>query len=224
MKRTNVLLLMILTSFFANAYEVSPIYQLLETVGDKSQSTYTIKNIEHEDIVVEVFVYGVEIINGEELLTSADKEFLVLPPQAKVKAGGYQKFRIRYLSAQALDQTKPYRVVFKQIKLNKPQQDVSEVEMLIDFSTLAYVSPPKTEAKPIAWIENDQLVIRNQGQRVLDLGQMTFEFKTEKGNESTTWERFANQAGLYLLPGYNATLSLDGELSNAQAVEIDYQP
>ncbi|WP_394244663.1 fimbrial biogenesis chaperone [Vibrio astriarenae] len=224
MKRSILFWALIVTSLSTFAYEVSPIYQLLESVGSKSQSSYTIKNIEHEDIVVEVFAYGVEIINGEELLTPADSEFLILPPQAKISAGGYQKFRIRYLSSSPIEKTQPYRVVFKQIQLNKPESDTSEVEMLIDFSTLAYVSPPNSKATPIAWVEDDQMTIRNNGERVLNLGELRFDFKTGSGSESVTWERFANQAGLYLLPGFNTTLTLNDDLADAKEVDLDYRP
>ncbi|MDR9829188.1 fimbria/pilus periplasmic chaperone [Vibrio sp. FNV 38] len=216
-------LFLILTSFAVSAYEVSPIYQLLESVGAKSQSTYTIKNIEKEEILIEVFAYGMEVINGEELLTPADSEFLILPPQARVKAGGYQKFRIRYLSSEPLGSTEPYRVVFKQIKLNSPNHTASEVEMLVNFSTLAFVSPPKSEAQPLAWINEGEMVIRNEGNRVLDLGKLGFEFETNKGVTSTNWETFSDQVGLYLLPGFNTTLSLSDELKSAKKVELEYR-
>ena len=125
------------------AYQVSPMFHLFEVAGNSSKGSYEISNTGNNEIFIEAVVYSVSFDqNGNEQLTPEEDDFLILPPQGKIKPGEGRRFRVRYLGDALLSQTKVYRVIFEQIQTtDDSEDDTAQLEFLVDFSTVVFVSP-----------------------------------------------------------------------------------
>ncbi|MCC4223421.1 MAG: fimbria/pilus periplasmic chaperone [Pseudomonadota bacterium] len=223
MARITTLLFSFLFSSIIFAYEVSPIYLELDDVGRNSQGLYKVTNVEEEPILLEVHVYQADFSSGEEVLTPSEDEFLILPPQAKIDGQKSQTFRVRYTPKKPIKKTETYRIVFTQIELDnqtKENEEDSSISMLLEFATLAFVSPASSKSIPSATIQNNQIAIRNDGKRVLNMNGMEFSFSGGKSNKTVDWEALSNKTSAYLMPGSTVKYTLPSELGQPQTVSV----
>ncbi|AUV85305.1 MULTISPECIES: fimbrial biogenesis chaperone [Vibrio] len=223
MARITTLLFSFLFSSIIFAYEVSPIYLELDDVGRNSQGLYKVTNVEEEPILLEVHVYQADFSSGEEVLTPSEDEFLILPPQAKIDGQKSQTFRVRYTPKKPIKKTETYRIVFTQIELDnqtKENEEDSSISMLLEFATLAFVSPASSKSIPTATIKNNQIAIRNDGKRVLNMNGMEFSFSGGKSNKTVDWEALSNKTSAYLMPGSTVKYTLPSELGQPQTVSV----
>ena len=223
MARITTLLFSFLFSSIIFAYEVSPIYLELDDVGRNSQGLYKVTNVEEEPILLEVHVYQADFSSGEEILTPSEDEFLILPPQAKIDGQKSQTFRVRYTPKRPIKKTETYRIVFTQIELDnqtEENEEDSSISMLLEFATLAFVSPASSKSIPTAFIKNNQIAIRNDGKRVLNMNGMEFSFSGGKSNKTVDWEALSNKTSAYLMPGSTVKYTLPSELGQPQTVSV----
>lgn len=223
MARITTLLFSFLFSSIIFAYEVSPIYLELDDIGRNSQGLYKVTNVEEEPILLEVHVYQADLSSGEEVLTPSEDEFLILPPQAKIDGQKSQTFRVRYTPKKPIKKTETYRIVFTQIELDnqtKENEEDSSISMLLEFATLAFVSPASSKSIPSATIQNNQIAIRNDGKRVLNMNGMEFSFSGGKSNKTVDWEALSNKTSAYLMPGSTVKYTLPSELGQPQTVSV----
>ena len=223
MARITTLLFSFLFSSIIFAYEVSPIYLELDDVGRNSQGLYKVTNVEEEPILLEVHVYQADFSSGEEILTPSEDEFLILPPQAKIDGQKSQTFRVRYTPKRPIKKTETYRIIFTQIELDnqtEENEEDSSISMLLEFATLAFVSPASSKSIPSATIQNNQIAIRNDGKRVLNMNGMEFSFSGGKSNKTVDWEALSNKTSAYLMPGSTVKYTLPSELGQPQTVSV----
>ena len=223
MARITTLLFSFLFSSIIFAYEVSPIYLELDDVGRNSQGLYKVTNVEDDPILLEVHVYQADFSSGEEILTPSEDEFLILPPQAKIDGQKSQTFRVRYTPKRPIKKTETYRIVFTQIELDnqtEENEEDSSISMLLEFATLAFVSPASSKSIPTAFIKNNQIAIRNDGKRVLNMNGMEFSFSGGKSNKTVDWEALSNKTSAYLMPGSTVKYTLPSELGQPQTVSV----
>lgn len=223
MARITTLLFSFLFSSIIFAYEVSPIYLELDDVGRNSQGLYKVTNVEDYPILLEVHVYQADFSSGEEILTPSEDEFLILPPQAKIDGQKSQTFRVRYTPKRPIKKTETYRIVFTQIELDnqtEENEEDSSISMLLEFATLAFVSPASSKSIPTATIKNNQIAIRNDGKRVLNMNGMEFSFSGGKSNKTVDWEALSNKTSAYLMPGSTVKYTLPSELGQPQTVSV----
>ena len=223
MARITTLLFSFLFSSIIFAYEVSPIYLELDAVGRISQGLYKVTNVEDDPILLEVHVYQADFSSGEEILTPSEDEFLILPPQAKIDGQKSQTFRVRYTPKRPIKKTETYRIIFTQIELDnqtEENEEDSSISMLLEFATLAFVSPASSKSIPTATIKNNQIAIRNDGKRVLNMNGMEFSFSGGKSNKTVDWETLSNKTSAYLMPGSTVKYTLPSELGQPQTVSV----
>lgn len=223
MARITTLLFSFLFSSIIFAYEVSPIYLELDDVGRNSQGLYKVTNVEEEPILLEVHVYQADFSSGEEILTPSEDEFLILPPQAKIDGQKSQTFRVRYTPKRPIKKTETYRIIFTQIELDNQSEESEEdssISMLLEFATLTFVSPASSKSIPTATIKNNQIAIRNDGKRVLNMNGMEFSFSGGKSNKTVDWEALSNKTSAYLMPGSTVKYTLPSELGQPQTVSV----
>ncbi len=223
MARITTLLFSFLFSSIIFAYEVSPIYLELDDVGRNSQGLYKVTNVEDDPILLEVHVYQADFSSGEEILTPSEDEFLILPPQAKIDGQKSQTFRVRYTPKRPIKKTETYRIIFTQIELDnqtEENEEDSSISMLLEFATLAFVSPASSKPIPTATIKNNQIAIRNDGKRVLNMNGMEFSFSGGKSNKTVDWEALSNKTSAYLMPGSTVKYTLPSELGQPQTVSV----
>ena len=92
--------------------------------------------------------------------------------------------------------------------------------MLLEFATLAFVSPASSKSIPTATIKNNQIAIRNDGKRVLNMNGMEFSFSGGKSNKTVDWEALSNKTSAYLMPGSTVKYTLPSELGQPQTVSV----
>lgn len=191
MKLTVLIFGLFFISATVSAFQVEPMTQNFSATGRNAQQTYKVDNNSSVELAVEVIVYR-RLINdvGEEELVEDDGNFLIMPPQTKIAPESIQSFRVRYLGSSAISLTESYRIVFKQLPLEELTK-VSEIKLLFNFSTLAFVSPEKTSPIPDISIKDENTVeIENLGSKVMDLSQWKLKFKdVKKESVELGWER-----------------------------------
>ncbi|GEA60846.1 fimbria/pilus periplasmic chaperone [Vibrio comitans] len=216
-----VFILTMLLSSMCMAYQVNPMFQLMEVVGSQSQSSYQISNDSPTAVLLEIRAYKVEFdADSQEALTPADEDFLILPPQMRIEAGGNQRFRIRYLGSNQINQTAVYRVIFEQIKTTEIETETSQVKFMFNFSTIAFVSP--TECEPIlkSSLKDDTLEVMNTGNCVLDLNKARFELSNAYSKTHLKWPQFqAVDTSEYLLPGRPKLVKIPEKYQEFDSVE-----
>ncbi len=92
--------------------------------------------------------------------------------------------------------------------------------MLLEFATLAFVSPASSKSIPKASIQNNQVALTNDGKRVLNMNGMEFNFSGGKSNETIDWEVLSNKSSAYLMPGSTVKYALPSKLGQPKKVTV----
>ena len=217
-----------LVSIDVLAFQVEPMMQFFDVSGRGAQQIYKVENENDVDLAVEVVSYRIERDDkGAEVLVEDEGDFLILPPQARLAPGSYQSFRVRYIGSEPITSTTPYRIIFKQLSLEEESKE-SKIELLFDFSTLAFVSPPNSRAIPqVAVKDGKSIFIENLGQRVLDLNNWSLELVDSNGDEKLLiWEDLQEvTSSRFVMPQTSGEINLESlpftanELKSASLTE-----
>lgn len=202
------------TLFVSNtvfAYQVQPMVAELYTTGNRSAVTYRVINPSDTPVPIEVVVYKRSFDeNQKEILTEAEDDFIVLPPQVDVPANGYQVFRAQYLGDAEFEKTQSYRIVFKQLPIEQ-QGQASQVNMIFNFATLVFVSQPDSQGQLTQTLacpdkENCTLNIVNDGSAVVNMVQSSIHFD---GEQSGDWQWLQNNMPVtFLMPEHTLSINL----------------
>ena len=154
----------------ASAQSVQPMRFDLRPSGAEAQTTMQIENNRTHPITVEIVPDEISLDErGAEVLTSAEDDFLIFPPQAIIEPGRTQSVRVRYIGDAGLEASKSYRVTVKQIPVDLSGQQRSGVSMAFNFATLGAVVPvgakPNLSVAPLTSGESGKAVatISNDG-------------------------------------------------------------
>lgn len=202
------------------AYQVQPMVAELFTTAGKSAITYRVINPSENPLPIEVEVYKRSFDeNMKEVLEPGDDDFIVLPPQIEVPANGYQVFRAQYIGDGNFDSTQSYRIVFKQLPLQSDQEQ-SQVNMIFNFATLVFVSPPDTKGELTQKIScNDEqactLNVVNSGNQVVNLVQSSIQ---QNGEVKGDWQWLQQQIPVtFLMPQHTLTIPLNDIFEDPQS-------
>ncbi|GAM68172.1 P pilus assembly protein [Vibrio sp. JCM 19236] len=203
------------------AYQVIPMYQSLEIAGNKSRSSYQITNTRPKDALVEIKVFEVEFTSNGESLTPADSDFLILPPQLYIEPGRRQTVRMRYLGSEEIKETHIYRVIFSEVKTQDQEKEKGGVELLLEFSTVVFVSPHECSFKVRSWVKDSKVHFSNSGNCVVDLSRLRFELSNKNDDKRVYWHEInTTNLSSYLVPGRDKVVSLTGEFSRYDGIEV----
>lgn len=198
-------------STFALAYQVQPMVAELQTAGNRSAVTYRVINPGDEPVPIEVEVYKRSFDEDQkEVLTEAEDDFIVLPPQVDVPANGYQVFRAQYIGAPEFEKTQSYRIIFKQLPIENEGEE-SQVNMIFNFATLVFVSQPGSQGNLNQQFscpskEDCKLNIVNDGNAVVNMVQSSIHLNNEfKGD----WQWLQNNMPVtFLMPEHKLEINL----------------
>lgn len=198
------------------AYQVQPMVAELYTTGNRSAVTYRVINPSDTPVPIEVVVYKRSFDeNQKEILTEAEDDFIVLPPQVDVPANGYQVFRAQFLGDSEFDKTQSYRIVFKQLPIEQ-QGQASQVNMIFNFATLVFVSQPESQGNLTQTLDcpdadNCTLNIINDGDAVVNLVQSGIHFDGELQGD---WQWLQNNMPVtFLMPEHKLSINIKALLS-----------
>ena len=157
----------------ADAQSVQPMAFDLEPVGAKARETLTISNTTESTLTLEMTASAIEVkADGSEHWTPADENFLIFPPTAIIQPGKIQAVQVQYVGEPELSESVSYRVSVKQVPVDLGNVQESQIQVLVNFNTLANVVPPKAKAVPVIEEITDaaeagfwDVTLRNAGNR-----------------------------------------------------------
>lgn len=98
----------------AQALWVEPMWLEMTPLGRASSASLTVVNTAGKPVLVEGHVARRTIgRDGEEVLTPADDRFLVFPPEAAIRPGATQAFRVQWLGEPDLAESEAYYITLK---------------------------------------------------------------------------------------------------------------
>ncbi|MDN3683410.1 hypothetical protein QW180_01430 [Vibrio sinaloensis] len=116
----------------------------MEPIGKRAQMSMRIDNTSKDPLTVELYPLAMTMDKyGNEAITAADNDLLVIPVTAIIKPGRSQAVMIRYLGDPSISQSKSYRIAVKQVKVNNSGTDSGQMGLLFQFNTLINVRPKK---------------------------------------------------------------------------------
>lgn len=206
-------------SWSSHAFQVEPMIQQLEPFGSNAQTQYRVENSTAEPLALEVVVMARDVLaDSEEILTPAEQDFLVMPPQANISPGNFQSFRVRYLGDAPLQEVRSYRIIFKQLPL-KYDNENSGVDLLFNFATLVFVSPPDAIQKLDVSIEPQGITLRNDGHSLINLNGSLAKLASQSQTSNLPWNEFgALSPANFLIPGQSVIIPFNQEWLDGQTI------
>lgn len=135
-------------SSMVNAYRVEPMIAEMEPIGKRAQMTMRIDNTSSKPLTVELYPLSMTMDEyGNETISPADDDLLVIPVTAIVKPGRSQSVMVRYLGDPSISQSKAYRVAVKQVKVENSHEESGQMGLLLQFNTLVNIRPKNTNPK-----------------------------------------------------------------------------
>lgn len=131
----------------ARAISVSPLVIDMTAAGRGARNAVTVLNDSKSPLPVEVRVYRLELgLDGEPKKTPADDDFVIFPPQAILKPGATQIFRVQWAGDPALAKSQGYVLSVNQLPV-KIAQAKSGVQVVFNFSVVVNVAPVSGQAE-----------------------------------------------------------------------------
>ncbi|MET0180777.1 MAG: fimbria/pilus periplasmic chaperone [Novosphingobium sp.] len=125
----------------AAAMTVQPVVLNLATAGREMSQVVTVTNSFSYPIAVELRIEELVVDAGGVRGTGKDPgDLLVFPPQASIRPGQTQSFRVQYVGDPALARSKHYYVTVAQLPV-QVQQGAAAVQVLYNFQVLVSVAP-----------------------------------------------------------------------------------
>ncbi|KGY09408.1 molecular chaperone [Vibrio sinaloensis] len=139
---------LLIVSSTAHAYRVEPMIAEMEPIGKRAQMTMRIDNTSSKPLTVELYPLAMTMDQyGNETISPADDDLLVIPVTAIVKPGRSQSVMVRYLGDPSISQSKSYRVAVKQVKVENSKEESGQMGLLLQFNTLVNIRPKNTNPK-----------------------------------------------------------------------------
>ncbi len=164
----------------AFAVGVTPLVVEANEANSGTDNRFTVENADPVDVPVEIVVSRIKVgLNGEitEIPGGAD-DIVVLPPQALIKSGQSQAFRVQYVGP-ALTESNSYFVSVNQVPVDT---GATGVQVVYNFRVLVNVAPLQGEPA-LSFINSEvvnvggksraALTVRNAGARHALMSMMT---------------------------------------------------
>lgn len=151
----------LLVPAIAHAMTVQPVVIDLVTAGRGMSEVIIVENTFERPLPVEVSVQALELTQDGVNATGKDTgELAVFPPQATIRPGERQNFRIQYVGDPALDKSKHFYVTVAQLPV-QTTESASNIQLLYNFQVLVSVAP--RDAKPAITISSAEIGRNAQG-------------------------------------------------------------
>jgi P pilus assembly chaperone PapD len=136
------ILLVVFTVSTAMAMSVSPLSLDMTTSGKNSHGQLTVINNGAKPLPVEIVVSKLDLGKKGEMITKpgGSEEFLIFPPQAIVKPGGTQVFRLQWVGDPTIPTARSYVFSVNQVPVKMPKGK-SGVQVVFNFATVVNVAP-----------------------------------------------------------------------------------
>lgn len=123
------------------AMSVSPTIIDISTGKNKARQIRVV-NDSAKSLPVEIIIRQIEMDeNGNVSSKPAGDEFIIFPPQALIKPGATQSFRIQWVGNPQIKTSKSYIFSVNQVPVKMPKGK-SGVQVVFNFATVVNVAPP----------------------------------------------------------------------------------
>lgn len=125
----------------ALALSVSPLVVDLSAAGRDARGAVTVLNDSNAQVPVELKVFRLELgLDGEAKRTPADEDFVIFPPQAILKPGARQVFRLQWAGDPDIAKSQSYMLTVNQVPVKLPNSE-SGVQVVFNFGVIVNVAP-----------------------------------------------------------------------------------
>jgi P pilus assembly chaperone PapD len=193
----------------AQSLTVSPLVVDMSALGPEARATIRVLNDGKTAIPVEIEVFRLDLsIDGEATRTPAGDDFIVFPPQAVVKPGATQIFRLQWAGEPGLEKSQSYVIAVTQVPV-KLAAASSGVQVLLSFSVIVNVAPkvgrPQVEAVSTdVRVEGKAIrpvvLMRNTGNRHAYLSDMALTLTSSSWSRTISAGEMKQLVGIGLIP------------------------
>lgn len=133
----------VLMAVSTTAMTVTPIQVEMVSTGSQGRAQITVTNDGSEPLPVELNIQKLTLNEGgDRTLSKAPDNFLIFPPQALIKPGSSQVFRLQWVGEPLLSASESYMMSVNQIPVKLPAGK-SAVQIVMSFGVVINVAPPK---------------------------------------------------------------------------------
>ena len=137
---------LLLTTFSANALQMTPLSLVLKPSGGGAKQSVRITNESNQPIAVQFSVTTRQQINNKEVRKPADRDFMIYPPQTIIPAKTTQKVRVEWLGAGNMPKEQAYRLIAEQVHVSLDGKEKTGITMLMTLVNGLYVQPNGTKS------------------------------------------------------------------------------
>ncbi len=165
-------------------FQFSPLQSIFAVSGQKATQSFLVTNTGKKATAIQIKMVKRQVdLDGKEINTDADDDFILYPPQMLVKAGERQTVRVTWVGNASPTQELSYRIIAEQLPV-----DLTEIRQIQGSTTVAikvlfkyigsvYIAPPNVSPNvslesAVCQVETDktgkkdsklQLTFANQG-------------------------------------------------------------
>jgi fimbrial chaperone protein len=165
-------------------FQFSPMLANFSPSGQKANQSFVVKNTGKKATAIQIRMVKREMdLDGKEINTDADDDFILYPPQMLVKAGESQTVRVTWVGEASPSKELSYRIIAEQLPIDLPEITQTQgattvsIKVLFQYMGSVYVVPPNvapnvTLENAVCQVETSkdgkkenklQLVFANQG-------------------------------------------------------------
>lgn len=166
------ILVNVLVSQQATAFEFAPIVQEFSPKGGGAVRSFVIRNTQAETVAIQIESFQRTTDEfGEEQRKPEYDDFVISPPQLVLQPGMSQAVRIQWIGDPEPQQELSYRLIVSQVPIKYAAETTEEVSATLHmgyrYEAAIYVTPPR--AKPKAELVSAQPAEDETGNQVLRL-------------------------------------------------------
>ncbi len=222
----------------AQAMSVSPIVLDMTTVGKDNRSQISVVNDGAKPLPVEIVVLRAELDEKGKITSKpAGENFLVFPPQALLRPGATQNFRIQWVGDPGIPTSQTYIFSVNQVPVKMPKGK-SGVQVVFNFATIANIAPPGGKSainliktgvgKDKKGKVRPELTVKNPGNSYAKLSDATIQLSGGSWSETLAPEKLRQVLGIGLVqPGKTRTFQLPVDMPagvKSIRASVDYKP
>jgi fimbrial chaperone protein len=166
------------------AFLFSPMLSNFAPAGQKANQTFLVKNTGKKSTAIQIRMVKREMdLDGKEINTNADDDFILYPPQMLVKAGESQTVRVTWVGDASPSKELSYRIIAEQLPIDLTEITQTQgnttvsIKVLFQYKGSVYIVPPNVSPNvslesAVCQVETDkagkkdnklQLTFANQG-------------------------------------------------------------
>lgn len=212
-------LVLVLISISAFAYQLSPLSATYDPSGAGSARVYTITNDSDSPIAIEINAFSRNIdLDGNEYTEDASAYFQIQPRRMIIRPQSSQLVRVQYRGPQTVTREMAYRIISEQIPYSQGAREDGAGQMisfLFVYSTSAYVRPSRIveRVSASAFVNEEgklEIRIENTGSVHQMLNNLSITVSGDNGGVYTlTEEDVGTIKGQNLLAGSTLRIVID---------------